>query len=197
MQALIRPARPDDLEELLAMQLRSLRELAGPHYDAELLEAALAEIGTMDPRMIGQCCYLVAECDGRIRGGAGWTMRMPSYARLVREPLPPLDGHTGLIRSVYVDPAATRQGLARALLATIEATLRDGGATRAELIATLPCVPIYAALGYEAISDHAVVLAGRMEFPVRRMGRALAPGVSPVIPLAVPAAPGPAAAAAG
>jgi hypothetical protein len=112
MHALIRPARPDDLEELLAMQRRSLRELAGRHYDAELLEAALAEVGTMDPRMIGQCCYLVAEREGRIVGGAGWTMRLPSYARLLRDPLPAPDGRTGIIRSVYVDPSATRRGLA-------------------------------------------------------------------------------------
>jgi GNAT superfamily N-acetyltransferase len=197
MHALIRPARPDDLEELLAMQRRSLRELAGRHYDAELLEAALAEVGTMDPRMIGQCCYLVAERHGRILGGAGWTMRMPSYARLLRGPLPPPDGRTAIIRSVYVDPTATRQGLARTLIATIEAKLRECGATRAELIATIPCVPIYAALGYAAISDHAVVLAGRMEFAVRRMGRALDAGRAPVITHAVPAAPGPAATAAG
>jgi GNAT superfamily N-acetyltransferase len=197
MHALIRPARPDDLEELLAMQRRSLRELAGPHYDAELLEAALAEMGTMDPRMIGQCCYLVAEQDGRIVGGAGWTMRMPSYARLLRGPLPEPDGRTAIIRSVYVDPMATRQGLARALLAAIEAKLVACGATRAELIATIPCVPIYAALGYAAISDHAVVLAGRMEFAVRRMGRALDVGLAPVIPPDAPAAPGPAATTAG
>jgi GNAT superfamily N-acetyltransferase len=197
MHALIRPARPDDLEELLAMQRRSLRELAGPHYDAELLEAALAEVGTMDPRMIGQHCYLVAERGGRIVGGAGWTMRLPSYARLLRDPLPAPDGRTGIIRSVYVDPTATRHGLARALLAAIEAKLVECGATRAELIATLPCVPIYGALGYAVVSDHAVVLAGRMEFAVRRMGRALDAGLSPVIPPAAPAAPGPAAAAAG
>jgi GNAT superfamily N-acetyltransferase len=197
MHALIRPATPDDLEELLAMQRRSLRELAGPHYDAELLEAALAEVGTMDPRMIGHCCYLVAERDGRIVGGAGWTMQLPNYARLLRGPLPPPDGRTGIIRSVYVDPTATRQGIARTLLATIEAKLNEVGATRAELVATIPCVPIYAALGFSAVSDHAVVLAGRMEFAVRRMGRALAADVAPVIPHAAPAAPGPAAAAAG
>ncbi|MGG5822207.1 GNAT family N-acetyltransferase [Falsiroseomonas sp. HW251] len=169
----IRPARPDDLEELLAMQLRSLRDLAGPCYDEDLLEAALAEMGTMDPRMIAQGAYLVAEEHGRIIGGAGWTMRQPSYAALLREPLPDQDGRTGIIRSVHVDPPCYGRGVARALIRVAEAMLRHAGATRVETLVALPCVPAYAAMGYGAVADHALLLAGRMEFTLRRMGRDL------------------------
>jgi len=194
MDALIRPARPDDLEELLAMQQRSLRALGAPFYEAELVEAALAELGTMDPRLIAQRSYLVAELGGRIAGGAGWTMRAPSYGHLLRPPMPPPDGRTGIVRSVYVDPCVIRQGLARSLLAAVEARLAEGGATRAELVATIPSVPIYAALGYAPVADHVLVLGGRMEFPVQRMGRALMAGIASVIPPAAVAMPGPPAA---
>jgi len=196
MDALIRPARPEDLEELLAMQRRSLRTLGAPYYETEQVEAALAEIGTMDPRLIAQGSYLVAERDGRIAGGAGWTRRMPAFARLVREPLPPLDARTGIVRSVYVDPPCTRGGLARALLAAVEARLCALGVERAELIATIPCVPVYAALGYATVSDHVLLLGGRMEFPVRRMIRILPAMASLILPANV-AASGPAAAAPG
>lgn len=174
------------------MQQRSLRDLAGPLYDEDLLEAALAEMGTMDPRMIAQCCYVVAEGTGRIVGGAGWTMRRPGYAALLREALPEPDGRTGLICSVHVDPLARRRGVARALVATAERMLCCAGATRVEMLAPLPCAPAFAALGYAPVADHAVLLAGRMEFPLRRMGREL-----PVTSPAFAAAPGRPAAAPG
>jgi len=92
MTPLIRPARLDELEPLLAMQQRSMRLLGAPFYAREVVEAALAEMGTMDPRLIADGTYLVAELAGQIVGSAGWTMRPPNYARLLRQALPPLQG---------------------------------------------------------------------------------------------------------
>lgn len=174
MSLLIRPARLDELEPLLAMQQRSLRVLAAPHYGRDVLEAALAQMGTMDPRLIGDGTYLVAEWQGEIAGGAGWTMRAPNYARLLAEPLPSLPGRCGVVRSVYVDPGMARRGIARRLMEVVEARIVADGAGTAELMATLSGVPFYDSLGYRAVSDHALLLAGRMEFAVRRMVRPLA-----------------------
>jgi GNAT superfamily N-acetyltransferase len=196
MTALIRPARPDDLEPLLEMQQRSLRMLGADFYDGEVLEAALAEMGTMDPRLIGDGTYLVAEFDGRIAGSAGWTLRKPNYARLMPEPLLPLPGRCGMVRSVYVAPEQTRRGIARRLMAVVEQRLTSEGAEVAELMATLSGVPLYDALGYCAVADHVLALGGRMAFPVVRMVRPLSARSTVTAHRAAGAAPYPAAAAA-
>ncbi|WP_270933866.1 GNAT family N-acetyltransferase [Falsiroseomonas oryzae] len=176
MAPLIRPARLEELEALLGMQQRSLRQLAAPFYGRDVLEAALAQMGTMDPRLIADGTYLVAEVEGRIAGSAGWTMRAPNYARLLQAPLPVLPGRSGVVRSVYVDPALARRGIARRLMEAVEARLTEDGAETAELMATLAGVPLYDALGYRVVSDHALLLAEGMEFPVRRMTRPLTVG---------------------
>ncbi|WP_158287828.1 GNAT family N-acetyltransferase [Falsiroseomonas bella] len=196
MTALIRPATPDDLEPLLAMQQRSLRLLGAAFYDREVLEAALAEMGTMDPRLIGDGTYLVAELEGRIAGSAGWTLRKPNYARLMRETLLPLPGRCGTVRSVYVAPEVTRRGIARRLMAAVEQRLAAEGAEVAELMATLSGVPLYDALGYCAVSDHVLALGGRMAFPVVRMVRPMPAHRAVMAHRAGAAAPCPAAAAA-
>ena len=100
MTPLIRPARLDELEPLLAMQQRSMRLLGAPFYAREVVEAALAEMGTMDPRLIADGTYLVAELAGQIVGSAGWTMRPPNYARLLRQAL------RGAARTLMPRPAA-------------------------------------------------------------------------------------------
>ncbi|WP_137180815.1 GNAT family N-acetyltransferase [Roseomonas sp. AR75] len=197
MTPLIRPARPNELEPLLEMQQRSLRVLAAPFYGTEVLEAALAEMGTMDPRMIGDGTYLVAELDGRLAGSAGWSLRKPNFARLLKEPLLPLPGRCGMVRSVFVAPELARRGIARRLMAAVEQRLAAAGVDMAELMATLSGAPLYRALGYCLVSDHALALGGRMAFPVCRMIRPLA-ACRPVMPHpAAAAAPYPAAAAAG
>lgn len=175
----IRPAHPDELEALLAMQQRSLRQLGAPWYPRDVLEAALAQMGTMDPRLIGDGTYLVAELDGRMAGSAGWTLRAPNYARLLRTPLPELPGRLGrigIVRSVYVDPDFARRGIGRKLMTAVEEQLVAAGVQTAELMATLAGVPLYQMLGYAAVSDHVLQLAEGLEFTVRRMLHPLPPG---------------------
>jgi GNAT superfamily N-acetyltransferase len=175
MPPLIRPAMPDELEPLLAMQQHSLRVLGAPFYPRDVLEAALAQMGTMDPRLIGDGTYLVAELDGQLAGSAGWTMRPPNYARLLPEPLCALPGRCGVVRSVYVAPEMARCGIARRLMQAVERHLAAMGAETAELMATLSGVPLYAALGYETVSRHGLKLAEGMELAVERMARPLTP----------------------
>lgn len=170
---IIRPARIDELEELLAMQRRSLLDLGARCYPSATLEA-MARSGTMDPRLIEDGTYLVATSDGRLAGSAGWTLRTPSYARLMRNPPSPLPGRVGVVRSVFVDPAFARRGIARRLMQAVHHGLTLGGADRAELMATLSGVPLYASLGYAHLSDHALEFGGDVRMKVRRMARMLA-----------------------
>lgn len=146
-----------------------MRVLGEGYYAPQVMEAALVHMGTMDPRLITDGTYLVAEIDGALAGSAGWTMQPPNYARLLQEPLPPLSGRSGIVRSVYVEPSLSRRGVARHLMAAVEARLAAEGADQAELMATLCGVPLYESLGYVGLSDHALALADGVEFVVRRM----------------------------
>jgi GNAT superfamily N-acetyltransferase len=175
MVASIRNARPEELEGLLSMHKRSMRALSVGRYTPATVEAALTHMGTMDPKLIADGTYLVAEHGGELAGSAGWTMRQPNYAKLLQEALPPLPGRVGVVRSVYVEPRMARRGVARHLMAAVESRLALEGAETAELMATLCGVPLYESMGYVPLSDHALLLADGSEFVVRRMIRALEP----------------------
>jgi GNAT superfamily N-acetyltransferase len=169
----LRPARIEDLPALLAMQHASMRALAAAHYPSPVLEAALSRMGTMDARLVTDGTYLLAEESGRIAGSAGWSLHAPNYARLMAEVPPPLPGRTGLVRSVYVGPDFARRGLGRRLMQAVEARLAAIGVTTAELMATLTGAPLYAALGYQQVSSHALRLGPGLEFEIRRMARCI------------------------
>lgn len=176
MRLKIRPARPEELETLLALQQRSLRELGTLSYPIEAVEGALAQMGTMDPRMIADGTYLVAELNGTIVGCAGWTQRALNFGRLLREHLPALPvacGRAAQLRSLYVAPEVARCGIGRSLLAKVERQMSEHGIETAELLTALCGEMFFRAHGYVALSAHVVQLAGGMEFEVRRMVRAL------------------------
>jgi GNAT superfamily N-acetyltransferase len=169
----LRPACAEDLPALLAMQEASLRALAAAYYPRRVVQAALDRIGTMDPRLIADGTYLVAEVAGRLAGSAGWSLRTPDYAALMAAVPDPLPGRTGLVRSVYVSPDFARRGLGRRLMQAVEARLAALGVVTSELMATLSGVPLYASVGYRELSAHALRLAPGVEFQVRRMARCL------------------------
>lgn len=187
----LRAARPDELEPLLALQLRSLRALSAGAYAPEVIEAALAEMLTMDPRLIGDGTLLVAEAEGQLAGCIGWTLRPPIYARLVQQSLPAPPPGTATLRSLYVEPVTAQRGVGRALLQAAEARVRQAGLAQAEIIVALSAVPFCVAQGYHEVSRHALRFAGGIEFPIIRLRRRLDGGV---LNPDSPAAPGPASA---
>jgi len=77
------------------------------------------------------------------------------------------------VRAFYVDPAWARRGIGRALLARCEAAARAEGFGRLELLATLPGVPLYSALGYTELAPMDVPLEEGLALPGVVMGKAL------------------------
>jgi GNAT superfamily N-acetyltransferase len=75
------------------------------------------------------------------------------------------------IRAFFVHPDWARRGLARQLYAGCEAAARARGFTRFELMATLPGVPLYRALGFEEIERVDVPMTGGVVLPCVRMAR--------------------------
>jgi GNAT superfamily N-acetyltransferase len=171
----IRLARGEELEAILAMQRRSLRAGGAEKVDRGLMEAALAQMGTMDPRLIRDGTYLVAELSGEIAGSIGWTTRPPLFRTLMRPGLPPLPPLGGGVRNIYVDPCFTGHGLARRLMGAAELRLAAAGLVTAELITPPWAVPLYRMLGFRLLAEHVVELAGGFEFPLARMERSLVP----------------------
>jgi GNAT superfamily N-acetyltransferase len=171
----LRLACPDDLEPLLAMQQQSVRQLASGCYAKAEIEAFLAQVGTMDPRLIWDGTYLVLEQEGRLIGCGGWTMRPAIYRPLLQDPPPPLAGRVGGLRSVFVAPDAARRGIGRVVVEAVEARLRQDGAELAEMLVLLCGMPLYEQLGYGCVSGHRLVFEGGLDMQVRRMVKPLPP----------------------
>lgn len=142
----IRLARINDLDAILAMQHRAMRELAAAVYGAATIEEFIQAIGTMDVTIIERGRYFVAETSGVLAGCGGWSMQTPNYAQAIMD-----DGSTAQsphVRSVYVNPDFSRQGLGQKIMKVIEADMACHDAWFASLTATLSGVPLYRKLGY-------------------------------------------------
>jgi GNAT superfamily N-acetyltransferase len=74
---------------------------------------------------------------------------------------------------MYTDPDFVRRGIGRLVLSLCEDAARAAGFRRAEMMATMAGVPLYAACGYAPI-EHVARLSSEGEaVPGVRMGKAL------------------------
>jgi len=167
-----RLARPDDIEALRAMQERSMRGLCLGPYTRSEIESFLAHVGTMDPALLQDGTYFLAEAGQRPVGSAGWSQRPPGYARAGAGRAAPASPRAR-IRSVYVDPDWTRRGIASRLMHKAEDSARAAGHLDIELAATLTGVPLYRTLGYQSLGDDAIPLVDGEQVRVVRMAKRL------------------------
>jgi GNAT superfamily N-acetyltransferase len=89
--------------------------------------------------------------------GAAWLVAYDGDRAVACGGLRPLAPDTGEIKRMFVTPTARRRGLARRLLAELEAIARDAGQTRIRLLTTelLPeALELYAKAGYTVVSSH-------------------------------------------
>ncbi len=137
------------IQELIA---RSIRALGAADYSGEQIEGALEGAFGLDSQLVADGTYFVVESEGRLVGCGGWSYRRTLFggdARAGRDAAA-LDPNTDAakIRAFFVDPGAARRGIGSALLEHCEAEARRHGFRRAEMMATLPGVRLYAARGY-------------------------------------------------
>ncbi|MBU3078483.1 GNAT family N-acetyltransferase [Sphingomonas quercus] len=174
---MIRIATPEDLPALRALMDRAIAELQRDFLsDAEIV--ASRTVMGLDTQLIADGTYVVAELDGGIAGCGGWSRRATLYGgdhsvALRDAALLDPGRDAARIRAMYTDPAYTRRGVGRAILAHCEAAARAEGFTRAEMMATLAGVPLYAACGYAVIERTASAPAGGVAVPLVRMGKPL------------------------
>lgn len=155
----------------------SARGLSAPFYDAVQTASVERYIATLDPQLIADATYYVADAaSGALIACGGWSRRDRLFtgtttagdARLLDPRLEP-----ARVRAMFVDPAAARQGLGRAILARCEADAAAAGFAAVGLMATLPGEPLYAACGYTVVERTVLILPDGVSVGAARMHRRL------------------------
>lgn len=171
----LRPATRSDIPALTALIVQSARELSRGFYTPGETESAIRFVFGVDSALIDDGTYVVAEMDGILAGCGGWSRRNTMYggdqrpmgdANLLDPSKEP-----ARIRAFFVAPHAARRGVGRAILGACTDAARAAGFTGLTLMATLPGVPFYAALGFTADEDVVDVLPDGTRLRFVRMSR--------------------------
>jgi ribosomal protein S18 acetylase RimI-like enzyme len=144
----VREARAEEYEEAGRVTALAYREFAAP--DDEDWQEYLRRIADVSSRARATT-VLVALDEGRILGSA--TVELETRMDADDPPLPADEVH---VRMLGVHPAARRRGVARALLAEVEAIARRSGRTRVTLGTTRRmrvARSMYEHLGYRRLED--------------------------------------------
>jgi len=147
------------------------------YYTPEQIESAIRYVFGVDTQLIADGTYFVAEVEGVLAGCGGWSKRKTLYGgdkvKETEDPLLDPAHEPARIRAFFVDPAFARRGVGRHIIAACEEAAQAAGFTRLELAATLPGVPLYAAVGYQAIERLEVPMPDGVLVPIVRMGKQL------------------------
>jgi len=162
------------LQELIAT---SVRGLSAGFYTPVQIEAAIVAVFGVDTQLIADSTYFLLDSPSGPLAIGGWSYRRTLYGgdQMKDAEDPILDPRTepARIRAFFVRPDAVRRGLARRLYIECARAAYARGFRNFELMATLPGVPLYAALGFSSIENVALPLAGGVVLPMVRMGRGI------------------------
>jgi GNAT superfamily N-acetyltransferase len=141
-----------DLNELIA---QSVRGLSTDYYSPNQIESAIKYIFGADTQLVRDGTYFVAELDGVVVGCGGWSKRNTLFGgdqhKDIEDPLLDPARDAARIRAFFVHPDYARQGIGKHIINVCEAEAKKNGFSSFELGATLPGVPLYSAMGYEAV----------------------------------------------
>jgi phosphinothricin acetyltransferase len=139
---LIRPSRDEDLDAITRIYGHHVLHGTGTF---ETTPPTLAEMTARRADVLGKGLpWLVAEDGGQVLGYAygNWFKPRPAYRFSVED-------------SIYMDPAAHRQGLGRALLAELLAALERAGTRKVMAVigdsANAGSIGVHKALGFEPV----------------------------------------------
>ena len=153
----LRPATLEDIPALSRLISESARELSRGFYTEAEAESAIRHVFGVDTALVNDGTYYVATLEGELAGCGGWSRRNTLYGGDQRPVgtaslLDPAKD-AARIRAFFVAPSAARKGVGRALLERCTEAARLAGFHSLTLMATLPGVPFYAALGFRADED--------------------------------------------
>ena len=172
----LRPGLVADLPALSALIERSARALSVGFYTQQQTESVTREVFGVDSQLIADGTYYVIELDRVLVACGGWGKRSTSFggdqAKSAPERLLDPATEPAKIRAFFVDPAWARRGLGSMLMTHCAAKAVAAGFCQLELVATMPGVPLYCALGFVEIERFNLVLEQGVLVPVARMRRA-------------------------
>ncbi|MGE0882137.1 MAG: GNAT family N-acetyltransferase [Blastocatellales bacterium] len=182
----LRLAQDEDIPALDQLMRRAVRFLSVGYYTERQIEISLAHVFGIDTQLIKDGTYFVAETvevsesgqpESRIVGCGGWSRRSTLYGgdQTKQDDDSLLDPavDAARIRAFFVDPDFARRGIGRRIMEACERAAAEAGFTRLELGATLPGVPLYEAMGYQAIESFEHPMPEGELLPVVRMGKHL------------------------
>jgi N-acetylglutamate synthase-like GNAT family acetyltransferase len=174
---MIRKAVLADIPEIERVMRASMAELGASTYDAAQIESAVRFIAVVDRQIIEDDTYFVIEEEGRLIACGGWSGRAKLFSgtssqQATEGRLDPTKD-AARVRAMFVDPAQARRGLGRRILEASEADAVRAGFRKAELMATLPGVPLYRACGYEEIERVVIELPDGARLDCVKMTRIL------------------------
>ena len=159
----LRLAAIEDVPALDRLIGESARELGRADYTEVQIEAAVGTAWGVDSQLIRDGTYFVAEAEGEVVAGGGWSRRQTLFGGDMQagrsSALLDPARDAARIRAFFVRPDWARRGIGRALLERCEAEARAHGFRRLELMATLPGERLYAAAGF--------VVAAREDYTLR------------------------------
>lgn len=178
MEFQLRLASTTDVEAIRELIADSVRGLAKGIYSDAQIELSIRSVFGVDHQLIEDGTYFVAESGGRIVGCGGWSRRQTlfgasEYAESRNSTLLDPASEPAKIRAFFVHPDAARMGIGRAILRRCEAAALADGFTAAEMMATLPGVPLYEVSGYERHENHDVNLPDGETIVCVRMSKRL------------------------
>src|SRR6185312_3365701 len=150
-----RPATFEDIPLLNQLIALSVRGLSGEYYTPGQIESAIKYVFGVDTQLIIDGTYYVAEIDDTMVGCGGWSKRNTLYGgdqhKEIEDPLLDPEHDAARIRAFFVHPDHARKGVGRHIMNVCEAAAKANGFKSFELGATLPGVPLYTAMGYQAV----------------------------------------------
>lgn len=172
----LRLATEADIPALRDVMDRAIGELLPAFLTPEQV-AASREVMGLDSQLIADRTYYVVEAGGEIAGCGGWSRRATLFggdhsagrdAALLDPKIEP-----ARVRAMYTDPAFTRRGVGRMILAACETKAAEEGFTQCEMAATMAGEPLYAACGYHRIEPFEAETSNGVRVPLVRMGKAI------------------------
>ncbi len=174
----LRKATRDDVEEIAALIAASVRGLAAGIYDDRQIELSIGSVFGVDMELIEDETYFVAESGSTIVGCGGWSKRKTlygasSFAHSRESGMLDPATDAAKIRAFFVHPDWARIGIGRSILETCENEAKEAGFKFAEMMSTLPGVPLYLACGYQGDERAGVPVGEGVEVECIRMSKEL------------------------
>jgi GNAT superfamily N-acetyltransferase len=155
----------------------SVNGLQREDYSEAQRQGAVGSVFGVDPALIHDGTYFVAEAESRIVACGGWSRRATPFgsdkspARDDRLLDPQRDA--ARIRALFVHPSFARMGLGTLILQACEAAARNAGFQRAELTATLTGTRLFRVHGFVPSEEIQIQLENGEVLPVVRMTKDL------------------------